>query len=59
LGVTVKDGHYVPAGTVLKSQKDADALPVITDDYAFKSLNKGVVHVNTHLADGYNKAGIK
>ena len=59
LGVTVKDGHYVPAGMVLKSQKDADALPVITDDYAFKSLNKGVVHVNTHLADGYNKAGIK
>lgn len=59
LGVTVKDGRYVPAGTVLKSQKDADALPVITDDYAFKSLNKGVVHVNTHLADGYNKAGIR
>jgi len=59
LGVTVKDGHYVPAGTVLKSQKDADALPVITDDYAFRTLNKGVVHVNTSLADGYNNAGIK
>lgn len=59
LGVTVADGHYVPAGTVLKNQKDADALPQITDDYVFKTLNKGVVHVNTSLADGYNKAGIR
>jgi carbonic anhydrase/acetyltransferase-like protein (isoleucine patch superfamily) len=59
LGVSVADGHYVPAGTVLKNQKDADALPKITDDYVFKTLNKGVVHVNTSLADGYNKAGIK
>jgi carbonic anhydrase/acetyltransferase-like protein (isoleucine patch superfamily) len=59
LGVSVADGHYVPAGTVLKNQKDADALPNITDDYVFKTLNKGVVHVNTSLADGYNKAEIK
>jgi hypothetical protein len=31
----------------------ADKLPVITDDYPFKTLNKGVVHVNTSLAKGY------
>jgi carbonic anhydrase/acetyltransferase-like protein (isoleucine patch superfamily) len=54
LGVTVPDGHYVPAGSVITEQFDADALPTITDDYAFKDLNKGVVHVNVHLADGYN-----
>ena len=59
MGVTVADGRYVPAGTVLKSQADADKLPEITPDYPFKDLNKGVVHVNTHLADGYNKKGIK
>ncbi len=59
MGVNVPDGRYVPAGTVLKDQKTADALPEITPDYAFKDLNRGVVHVNTHLADGYNKAGIK
>jgi carbonic anhydrase/acetyltransferase-like protein (isoleucine patch superfamily) len=53
MGVKVKDGRYVPAGTVLKDQKTADALPEITPDYAFKDLNKGVVHVNTHLADRY------
>jgi carbonic anhydrase/acetyltransferase-like protein (isoleucine patch superfamily) len=56
LGVTVADGRFVPAGTVLKNQEDADALPRITDDYAFKSLNEGVINVNTKLADGYNKA---
>ncbi len=55
MGVTVDAGRYVPAGTVLKEQQDADNLPVITDDYPFKNLNKGVVNVNTNLADGYNK----
>jgi len=54
LGVTVPDGHYVPAGSVITEQFDADALPLITDDYAFKNLNAGVVHVNVHLADSYN-----
>jgi carbonic anhydrase/acetyltransferase-like protein (isoleucine patch superfamily) len=58
MGVTIADGRFVPAGTTVKSQADADALPVITDSYPFKELNKGVVHVNTNLADGYNKADI-
>jgi carbonic anhydrase/acetyltransferase-like protein (isoleucine patch superfamily) len=55
MGVKVQDGRYVPAGTVLKEQKAADALPEITTDYAFRDLNKGVVHVNTHLADKYRE----
>ncbi len=59
MGVTVADGRFVPCGTVLADQSAADRLPVITDDYAFKDLNRGVVHVNTALADAYNKAGIK
>jgi carbonic anhydrase/acetyltransferase-like protein (isoleucine patch superfamily) len=54
LGVKVADGRYVPAGSLITSQEQADELPVITDDYPFKHLNKGVVHVNTHLADEYN-----
>lgn len=58
MGVRVADGRYVPAGTVLKSQADADSLPAITPDYAFKELNRGVVHVNTRLADGYGKIKI-
>ncbi len=53
MGVTVTDGRYVPAGSVIRTQQQADDLPVITDDYPFRTLNKGVVHVNTTLAKGY------
>ena len=59
MGVDIKDGHYVPAGTVLKHQTDADNLPVVTEDYPLKNMNKEVVHVNTSLADGYNKLELK
>ncbi len=58
IGVTIAEGRYVPAGTTLKTQEDADNLPEIKDDYPMKDLNKGVVHVNTHLADGYNKTDL-
>jgi carbonic anhydrase/acetyltransferase-like protein (isoleucine patch superfamily) len=53
MGVSVPDGCYVPAGTVLRDQAVADKLPVITDEYPLKNLNKGVVHVNKALAKGY------
>jgi carbonic anhydrase len=53
MGVKVADGRYVPAGSVIKTQADADSLPVITENYPMKDLNKGVVHVNTNLARGY------
>jgi len=59
MGVSVPDGRYVSAGTTLTKQDEADNLPVISDTYSMKDLNKGVVHVNTALADGYNKAGVK
>lgn len=54
IGVKIESGRYVPAGAVVTKQSDADALPKITDDYPFRSLNEAVVHVNTQLADGYN-----
>jgi len=53
MGVTVPDDRYVPAGSVIKTQEQADQLPVITENYPFKTLNKGVVHVNTALAREY------
>ncbi|MEI7589789.1 MAG: carbonic anhydrase [Deltaproteobacteria bacterium] len=59
LGVTVADGRFVKAGSVVNSQKDADKLPKITASYAFKDLNKGVVHVNTTLAKAYIAANKK
>ncbi len=53
MGVKIADGRYVPAGSVVKTQADADALPVITADYPLKEMNKGVLHVNKALAKGY------
>jgi carbonic anhydrase len=53
MGVKIADNHYVPAGSVIRSQRDADALPVITPDYPLKDMNKGVLHVNKALAKGY------
>ncbi|MHB8137474.1 MAG: carbonic anhydrase [Smithellaceae bacterium] len=53
MGVKVADGCYVPAGSVVKTQAEADALPVITASYPFKDMNKGVLHVNKALAKGY------
>jgi len=57
MGVQVADGRYVPAGSVVKTQEQADALPVITDDYPMKEMNKGVLHVNKALAKGYLATG--
>lgn len=59
MGVTIADGRYVPAGSVIKTQADADNLPVVTDSYPMKDLNRGVVHVNVNLARGYLAAGKK
>jgi len=56
IGVTIPDGRYIPAGTVVTSQAEADKLPEITDDYAYKHTNEAVVYVNVHLAEGYNEA---
>lgn len=53
MGVKVAEGRYVPAGSVVKKQADADALPIITQDYPLKDMNKGVLHVNKALAKGY------
>ena len=56
MGVSVPDRCYVPAGSVIRNQEQAEKLPGITDDYPLKNLNKGVVHVNTSLAKGYLSA---
>lgn len=53
MGVKVADGRYVPVGSVIKTQLEADMLPAITLDYPMKDMNKGVLHVNKALAKGY------
>lgn len=54
IGVKVAPGRYVPAGEVIKTQEQADKLPVITPDYSMKNLNNDVVHVNKELNNGYS-----
>ncbi|MDD5722522.1 MAG: carbonic anhydrase [Syntrophales bacterium] len=59
MGVTVPDRRVIPAGSVIKTQEDADSLPEITKDYPMKDMNRGVVHVNTSLARGYLESSRK
>ncbi len=53
IGVVIPDGRYVPAGALITTQPQADALPKITSDYQYASINNGVLHVNQMLADTY------
>lgn len=56
MGVTVPDERYVPAGRVVTTPEAAEALPTVTETYAFKNINAGVLHVNRQLAGGYIKS---
>jgi carbonic anhydrase len=51
IGVKVAAGRYVPALALITKQEQADALPLITEGYAYKKLNDGIVRVNVQLAD--------
>lgn len=51
IGVKVAPGRYVPALSIVTKQADADALPRITPEYAYRNLNEGVVRVNIQLAE--------
>jgi len=59
MGVRVAEGRFVPAGSVVRTQAAADALPAITDEYPMRGLNRGVVHVNRELARGYLAASLR
>lgn len=54
IGVKIESGRYVPAGEIIKTQEQADKLPLITPQYAMKNLNEEVVHVNKELNKGYS-----
>ncbi len=59
IGVTIPDGKYISAGKVITSQAEADKLPDVTEDYAYRHTNEAVVEVNINLAEGYNNANAK
>lgn len=51
IGVKVASGRYVPALSIVTKQAQADALPLITQDYPYRNLNAGVIRVNVQLAE--------
>ena len=55
IGVHIPKNHYVKAGSIINSQALADALPLISEDYEYKNINKAVVNVNSQLSTTYNK----
>ena len=56
-GVTIADDKYVPPGSIITTQKQADALPKRVGS-PYETINNGVLHVNQELAKGYNNQTI-
>jgi carbonic anhydrase/acetyltransferase-like protein (isoleucine patch superfamily) len=52
-GVEIPDNKFVPPGSVVTSQEQADNLPDRVGT-PFEEYNKGVVDVNSKLAEGYS-----
>ena len=57
-GVEVADDKFVPPGSVITTQEEADALPERVGS-AYENINTAVVHVNEKLAEGYGKLGLE
>src|SRR5215212_5886841 len=53
-GVEIPDNKFVPPGSVVTSQEQADNLPDRIGT-PFEEYNKGVVDVNSKLAEGYSQ----
>lgn len=52
-GVVIADGRFVPPGTVITIQEQADALPERVGS-AYQNTNDAVINVNQQLAEGYD-----
>jgi carbonic anhydrase len=52
-GVTIPDNKFVPPGTVITTQAQANALPSRVGS-PYEKINSAVLHVNQELAKGYN-----
>jgi carbon dioxide concentrating mechanism protein CcmM len=53
-GVSIPDNKFVPPGSVILDQEEADALPLRVGS-PYENTNTAVLHVNEQLAEGYNK----
>lgn len=57
-GVVIPDNKFVPPGSVIVTQQQADALPSRIGSQ-YENINKDVIHVNENLAEGYNQQDIE
>ena len=57
-GVTIPDNKFVPPGTLITTQAQADALPSRVGS-PYEKINSAVLHVNQELAKGYNAQTIQ
>jgi len=57
-GVTIPDNKFVPPGTIITTQAQADALPPRVGS-PYEAINSAVLHVNQELAKGYNAQTIQ
>ena len=52
-GVTIPDNKFVPPGSIITTEAQADALPARVGS-PYEKINSFVLHVNQELAKGYN-----
>jgi carbon dioxide concentrating mechanism protein CcmM len=57
-GVEIQDNKFVPPGTVITTQEQADQLPDRIGS-PYEKINKAVVHVNERFAEGYNELNLE
>lgn len=57
-GIVIPDNKFVPPGSVIVTQQQADALPSRIGS-PYENINKDVIHVNENLAEAYNHQDIE
>lgn len=57
-GVSIPDNKYIPPGSVITNQTQADSLPIRVGS-PYEKTNNAVVDVNTHLTEEYQKLGLE
>ena len=57
-GIAIPDNKFVPPGTIITTQAQADALPPRIGS-PYEAINSAVLHVNQELAKGYNAQTIQ
>lgn len=57
-GVEIPDNRYVPPGSVITTQAQADSLPQRVGS-PYENTNEAVVHVNESLAEKYNEVDLE